>query len=197
MGIREAKKKELQEKIELAAKELFLEKDFSEVTMSQIAKRAEVGLGTAYNYYGSKEELFLIAGGTAFIFGKGMKIPEFVDSLEELSEAIAQEIKGLAAIDLLAWRVSLSTLTKVAEKKPNYFLELVQLDRQFLMSVEDVLVKFQKNGQLSVTTNVTTLLDLIYHTLFSSFLLFIYQENPKLELLEQEIKVKLNYLLGC
>lgn len=197
MGIREAKKKELQEKIELAAKELFLEKDFSEVTMSQIAKRAEVGLGTAYNYYGSKEELFLIAGGTAFIFGKGMKIPEFVDSLEELSEAIAQEIKGLAAIDLLAWRVSLSTLTKVAEKKPNYFLELVQLDRQFLTSVEDVLVKFQKNGQLSVTTNVTTLLDLIYHTLFSSFLLFIYQENPKLELLEQEIKVKLNYLLGC
>lgn len=58
MSLREQKKKELQEKIQVAARELFLEKEFDQVTMSQIAKKADVGLGTAYNYYGSKRNYF-------------------------------------------------------------------------------------------------------------------------------------------
>jgi len=46
------------EQILLAAVEKFLEKDFYQVTITEIAEQAEVGKGTVYEYFSSKEELF-------------------------------------------------------------------------------------------------------------------------------------------
>ena len=41
-----------------AARELFIEKGYSDTTLDEIAKRAEFGKGTIYNYFSNKEELF-------------------------------------------------------------------------------------------------------------------------------------------
>lgn len=41
-----------------AACELFAEKDFKQVTVREIARQAQVGVGTLYNYYASLDELF-------------------------------------------------------------------------------------------------------------------------------------------
>ncbi len=46
------------EQILMAAVEMFLEKDFYQVTIGEIAERAEVGKGTVYEYFPSKEILF-------------------------------------------------------------------------------------------------------------------------------------------
>lgn len=46
------------EQILLAAVEKFLEKDFYQVTIDEIANLAGVGKGTVYEYFPSKEELF-------------------------------------------------------------------------------------------------------------------------------------------
>ncbi len=46
------------EQILLAAVEQFLENDFYKVTITEIAKQAEVGKGTVYEYFSSKEDLF-------------------------------------------------------------------------------------------------------------------------------------------
>ncbi len=46
------------EQILLAAVEKFLEKDFYQVTITEIAELAAVGKGTVYEYFSSKEELF-------------------------------------------------------------------------------------------------------------------------------------------
>jgi len=46
------------EQILHAAVEKFLEKDYYQVTVTEIAELAEVGKGTVYEYFSSKEELF-------------------------------------------------------------------------------------------------------------------------------------------
>jgi len=46
------------EKILLAAVEKFLDEDFYQVTVTEIAELAGVGKGTVYEYFSSKEELF-------------------------------------------------------------------------------------------------------------------------------------------
>ncbi len=46
------------EQILLAAVEMFLDKDYYQVTITEIAERAGVGKGTVYEYYSSKEDLF-------------------------------------------------------------------------------------------------------------------------------------------
>lgn len=42
-----------------AARELFAEKDFRSVTVREIARAAEISIGTIYNYYENLTELFL------------------------------------------------------------------------------------------------------------------------------------------
>lgn len=54
---REKRARELE--ILKAARELFLAKGFRETTLDEIAHAAEFGKGTLYNYFSSKEELFL------------------------------------------------------------------------------------------------------------------------------------------
>ncbi len=46
------------EQILLAAVEMFLDRDYYQVTITDIAGRAEVGKGTVYEYFSSKEVLF-------------------------------------------------------------------------------------------------------------------------------------------
>jgi len=61
MPVKENQKREVRDKKEqilLAAVEKFLEKDFYQVTITEIAEMAGVGKGTVYEYFPSKEVLF-------------------------------------------------------------------------------------------------------------------------------------------
>ncbi len=61
-GLAEIKQQERETRRKLilgAAQKLFAEKDFRSVTVREIAKAAEVSIGTIYNYYANLDELFL------------------------------------------------------------------------------------------------------------------------------------------
>jgi len=58
-GLRERKKAKTQDRILRSAIELFGENGYANTTMEQIAERAEVGVGTLYNYFGSKRALLV------------------------------------------------------------------------------------------------------------------------------------------
>ena len=51
-------KEEKKRKILQAASDIFVEKGFSNVVISDIAQAAGIGKGTVYEYFKSKEELF-------------------------------------------------------------------------------------------------------------------------------------------
>lgn len=57
MGRRERKKIEAKEKIKGAAVKLFLEKGFVPTTIAEIMEEADLGTGTFYNHFSSKEEV--------------------------------------------------------------------------------------------------------------------------------------------
>ncbi len=56
-GRRARKRRELRERIQQAAQELFLEIGFDHVTVEQVAERADVSRATFFNYYSSKAAL--------------------------------------------------------------------------------------------------------------------------------------------
>jgi AcrR family transcriptional regulator len=61
MGVKERKKREKNfryQQIQQAAKKLFLHKSFTSTTMEDIAETAELSVGTLYQYFENKEELF-------------------------------------------------------------------------------------------------------------------------------------------
>jgi len=72
---REREKKERRKQILDAARLLLFEKELNATSMNQIAKEAEIGVGTIYFYYKSKEELFaeLQAEGLELLYSKMKK----------------------------------------------------------------------------------------------------------------------------
>ena len=60
-GRRERKKREMKERILKAAEKLFAHEGFDKTTIAAIAEVADVGVGTAYNYYSSKDILLIAA----------------------------------------------------------------------------------------------------------------------------------------
>lgn len=59
IGLRERQKAARRQAISDAATALFLERGFDTVTMAEVAEAAGVSIKTIFNYFGSKEELFL------------------------------------------------------------------------------------------------------------------------------------------
>ncbi len=62
MGVQERRKREKQERRQLIlsrAQELFFKHDYEAVTMAQIAIAAELGKGTLYSYFDSKESIYI------------------------------------------------------------------------------------------------------------------------------------------
>ncbi|MGE0029084.1 MAG: TetR/AcrR family transcriptional regulator [Thermoleophilia bacterium] len=58
-GLRERKKAQTRRAISDVATRLFMERGFEAVTVAEVAEAAGVSIKTVFNYFGSKEELFL------------------------------------------------------------------------------------------------------------------------------------------
>lgn len=58
-GLRERKKRQTRQHISDVATGLILERGFDAVTIAEVAEAAEVSVNTVYNYFESKEDLFL------------------------------------------------------------------------------------------------------------------------------------------
>lgn len=58
-GLRERKKRETRRRIADVAMGLFAQKGFEQVTVAEIARHADVSVNTVFNYFRTKEDLFL------------------------------------------------------------------------------------------------------------------------------------------
>lgn len=89
-GLRERKKQQTRQAIFEAARRLFADRGFDEVTVAEIATAAEVSEVTVFNYFPSKEDLFY--GGMQFFE-------------EELLEAVRSRPRGESALKALRRRL--------------------------------------------------------------------------------------------
>ncbi|MBQ2087706.1 MAG: helix-turn-helix transcriptional regulator, partial [Selenomonas sp.] len=89
MGRRERKKMLSRQAILAAAVREFSQKGFKETSVADIMNAADLGIGTFYNYFQSKEEILMhLLGGM---------VQEVDDSLKELKEARRPACEQLAS----------------------------------------------------------------------------------------------------
>jgi AcrR family transcriptional regulator len=87
LGLRERKKRKTRELIAETARQLFAERGFEQVTVTEIAREAEVSPATVFNYFPTKEDLFY------------SRLEAFED---ELLTAIRERAAGQSVVDAFA-----------------------------------------------------------------------------------------------
>jgi len=88
---KEREKEQRRNEIIVVAERLFLSQGFESTTMDQIANEAEFSKGTLYNYFISKDDLYLTIGVKAYTI-----LIEYTDTFIKQEEpGVAQETIGL------------------------------------------------------------------------------------------------------
>ncbi|MBC2836893.1 TetR/AcrR family transcriptional regulator [Paragemmobacter straminiformis] len=75
-----------------AARDIMTEKGVEAATMLEIAERADVGAGTVYNYFKSKDDL-AIAVLEALMYDLGLRIQEVTDTFDDPAQVYAYGIR--------------------------------------------------------------------------------------------------------
>ncbi|MBC3887081.1 TetR family transcriptional regulator [Acetobacterium paludosum] len=97
MSRRDRKKRQVLATLVDVTMKLFIEKGFEETTISEIATTADIGTGTFYNYFHSKEDLL------KYVLAK--KLDDTKDSLEDLNHSSMSPPEKIAQILLTIGKI--------------------------------------------------------------------------------------------
>ncbi len=141
-GRRERHKAEIRDRLMGNALRLFAERGFAETTVEDITEAADVGKGTFFNYFPSKEHIFAVHARTqverlheilARAKGSARPIERFLDELTSLGEkpgiSTPAMFRGLFATILLNESI-LGPLTDGIEQGQKSLAELMLLGQQ-------------------------------------------------------------------
>jgi AcrR family transcriptional regulator len=172
-GLREKQRQRRHEAILSAAGNLFREQGFAKATIESIAERAEVGVATVYNYFGTKERILV-----------ELFRPSLDRSYNEAAEVIAcpPEEPHKGVIDVLScyrhlqeeWddRELLRTFASVGIGSSGLVHDLIkETDRKLRDQLRSLLSVYARDGRVASGLNIDDATEI----LFSLFNQFYYQ----------------------
>jgi AcrR family transcriptional regulator len=124
---RARKKAQTRAEIRAVAQRLFAARGFEAVTISDIAREADVAVQTVFNHFATKEELFF-DGRTPWVTGAAEAVRTRADGvppLRALGEYLVDRIAGLAGSDASDERRSYTATLEASPALRAYELELV------------------------------------------------------------------------
>ena len=114
------KQNDLRPRISRAALKVFAKKGYSGAAVSDIASQADIGKGTIYEYFDSKEDLFFAvfkwyskktgAAAAVSISALGGSAAQRLEALNESLMGLWDEIKDVFALAMEFWAASSSAL---------------------------------------------------------------------------------------
>lgn len=198
VNLREKRKIENQKKIIKAASDFFSNKGFQHTTISEIANRAQVGVGTIYNYYSSKGVLLLAV---------------FSNFMEQLKEEGQQEIeinKG-NIIELLTgfmnrstlffkqfpksfWREIFHVMTEETEETIHLRKSVFGFDDEIIRWVETIIVEHSDCFRVPVDSKEASIA--LYGSAMTLVMLYIYDDQMSYDqfLIQLDNQIKFIFL---
>jgi AcrR family transcriptional regulator len=180
-GLRERGKLEKRERIRAAARELFSSQGFEAATLRQIAERAEVALGTLFNYARDKRDLTFLL---------------FNDDLSRLvDEAIAASARERHVFEqvLAIWRphyrfyARSPALCRILLRDMYFYSEgheaqrFHAVERRLRDHLLAVVAAAQREGQLASSASAEDIAALLFFVFEGSVRSWMHEEEPEVE----------------
>lgn len=200
MSKREEKKALLKEKIRKAAREVFMKEGYESATIDKIAEKAGVGLGTAYNYFNSKEDIFLLAVADELLETAvaDQQTGKAADSPEEIIAAmVLRNIRRLKFFSKQIWRFTLSSLFSSMRSNNGVIRELIKADYRFMGNISAKLMELQKAGRLPESLPLETAVNLIYGSIMFNLMSYAYEEESTFEEACGRIEESIRFVLSA
>ena len=182
MGLRERKRRDTRKAILDSAEILFPLRGYRNTTMEAIAERAEIAVGTIYNYFHSKAEVMVELNSR--------------ETERVISELRTLDIEGCSVEDML-WEI-ISRILAVFDRYPRELMRelfsatienshstltngLVRQDEKFLGYLAGILEELKSKGRLKMETDPGSVAFGIYSLVFGGMMRYSMDDDFTLE----------------
>lgn len=183
MGIREQKKLQARQAILDAAAKVFKSRGFMNTSVSDIMRESNLGVGTFYNYFGSKEETLMELVKDLFTQVEESQSAQCENKLTSLELLEICCMKTAKLIDENRFILPLFTSAGVHSDKPENMPDNVS--PKFKTIFEEIILRGQKCGEIRNDIPVdliSEMLHSIYQAAAFSRLELSFQENVRLKI---------------
>ena len=183
MGIREQKKLQARQAILDAAAKVFKSRGFMNTSVSDIMRESNLGVGTFYNYFGSKEETLMELVKDLFTQVEEIQSAREENKLTSLELLEICCMNTAKLIDENRFILPLFTSAGVHSDKPENMPDNVS--PKFKTIFEEIILRGQKYGEIRNDIPVdliSEMLHSIYQAAAFSKLELSFQENVRLKI---------------
>ncbi len=196
-GLRQKKRAKTQAAILRATAALITKKGFAGTSIEDIARRAEVGVGTVYNYFGSKNALLLalMQRDTEELLKEGESA---LAQRGERPESVFTELFWIYARGFLGRyeRKMLREVFAVAFYQPEELgRELTRLDYQLMQQVGRLIQKLQRDGVLKKSLPVEQAALVLYAAFAIVVMMYLQYAEMSLESVRAQIAASIELIL--
>ncbi|MCC2248642.1 TetR/AcrR family transcriptional regulator [Virgibacillus sp. AGTR] len=187
--LREARKKELKEKIFFESIRLFSEKGIDEVSVSEITKACGIAKGTFYNYFSTKESVLLFVGQS--------QMDRITNIQESLDMDVKQKIITLFT-DLTTRYEEYPKLMKFAVAELFKTSGIIDDEMNAVQQLKDLLMNLLKEEiereHIKVHGELEDIASILLGTYFTSVMMWVHHEQSVTTLL-QSVNRRVSLLL--
>ncbi|MCF8012438.1 MAG: TetR/AcrR family transcriptional regulator [Clostridiales bacterium] len=191
-NLRERKKQKTREKIINTAREIFLSRGYQKTTITQIARKTNTGIGTFYNYFSSKSELFLNifythpqeleTRGNKILYNPGENV------IESITDLCLIYINGMSNVNKELWKEIIEVFFSNIDSHQQTMSEFTELDFQLIKQVQYLLGHYQEKKLLVDNFNPRDGAECIYSIFAAQLILYLYEKENSLELVKDKVE---------
>lgn len=189
-GLRAKQKADRNRRILEAATSLFREVGFDSARIEDIAERAEVSVGTFYNYYENKGDILVATVSMeveeVLAAGKGILENPPATTLEALQALIDQYFDhSLVYLSKEMWRTAMAT--SIQQPESPFSRRYTELDGRLCDQVSMLVQKLQLRGAVMPGIDAVAVGQMAFNNLNMMFLEFVKDEAMTLETLKERV----------
>jgi AcrR family transcriptional regulator len=189
-GLRERQKADRERRILEAAAGLFREVGYDAARIEDIAERAEVSVGTFYNYYQNKGDILLATVGMEVeeVLAAGEAI--VADPPGDVAEALRQLINqyydhSLVYLSKEMWRTAMAI--SIQQPETPFSKRYTALDARLCAQVQTLIQRLQLKGVVIAGIDTAAVGAMFFNNLNMMFTEFVRDETMPLEMLKDDV----------
>jgi len=169
IGLQEKKKLKRKKRMLASATKLFQDRGYADTTINDIANKADVGVGTIYNYFSSKNEILLNIVADIFIEKKPDEIVYEDNPVKSIFSYLNSYLDELSIFDKEIWRDWFAALFQ----ERNLFERAFELDMKVVGELAGICEKMQAKNMITQEVPAQDIAKLLYSPFISLMMSYI------------------------